>query len=89
MADIFWKRWLREYLPSLQVRQKWLTPKGNLRVGDIVLMCSDTPRYQWHLGIIVDTYPGLDGYVRSVKVKTNLGVFDRPVTKICLLEGVC
>ena len=89
MADIFWKRWLREYLPSLQVRQKWLTPKRNLRVGDIVLMCSDTPRYQWPLGIIVDTYPGRDGYVRSVKVKTNSGVFDRPVTKICLLEGVC
>jgi len=28
-----------------------------------------------------------DGGVRSVRVKTAGGVFHRPVTKICLLEG--
>ena len=28
-----------------------------------------------------------DGYVRSVKLKTSSSVFDRPITKIVLLEG--
>ncbi|XP_071094613.1 uncharacterized protein [Haliotis cracherodii] len=36
LADIFWKRWTKEYMPSLQLRQKWLLPKRNIMVGDIV-----------------------------------------------------
>ena len=88
MADVFWKRWLSEYLPTLQVRQKWLRPKRNLKVGDLVLVKHDnTARLRWPLGLIVDTYPGSDGLVRSVQVKTQTGVYDRPVDKICLLEG--
>ena len=88
LADIFWKRWLTEYLPTLQERQKWLHPKRNLRVGDLVLVRHDnTPRPRWPLGLIVNTYPGSDGLVRSVQVKTQSGVYDRPADKICLLEG--
>ncbi|XP_071943813.1 uncharacterized protein [Antedon mediterranea] len=88
MADIFWKRWLSEYLPDLQQRQKWLKPRRNLRQGDLVLMkAENTPRYQWPLGLITKIYPGTDGRVRSVEVKTQTGVYDRPIVKICLLEG--
>ena len=89
LADLFWQRWIKEYLPLLQERQKWLSPKRNLCIGDLVLMVHEnTPRYQWPLGLIVQTYPGKDGCVRTVKVKTQTGQYDRPIDKICLLEGV-
>jgi hypothetical protein len=38
LADIFWKRWTREYIPLLQERQKWLQPKRNVKVNDVVLL---------------------------------------------------
>ena len=31
-------------------------------------------------------YPGPDGLVRTVKVKTNDAVYVRPIQKLCLLE---
>ena len=30
LASVFWKRWIREYLPLLQQRQKWITRERNL-----------------------------------------------------------
>ena len=88
MADVFWKRWLAEYLPCLQERQKWLTSRENLKVGDLVLLLNENfPRSHWPLGLITNTYPSPDGIVRSVQVKTQSGIYDRPITKLCLLEG--
>ncbi|ELU00127.1 hypothetical protein CAPTEDRAFT_97468, partial [Capitella teleta] len=37
----FWGRFLKEYVPSLILRQKWLEPKRNLKVNDLVLMCNE------------------------------------------------
>ena len=75
MADVFWKRWLTKYLPTLQQRQRWLRTKRNLKVGDLVLLKHDnTVRLRWPLGLIVNTYQGSDSLVRSVQVKTQSGV---------------
>lgn len=72
LADVFWCRWLKEYLPTLQQRQKWLQPKQNLRIGDLVLILHEnTPRNHWPLGLITQVYPGADGLVRTVEVKTQ------------------
>ena len=88
LADLFWKRWLKEYLPLLQERHKWLEQRPNLQPGDLVLVVSDdTARNCWPLGLVVETYPSGDGLVRSVRVKTQTGLYVRPVTKICLLEA--
>lgn len=88
LADIFWYRWLREYLPSLQERQKWLTPKRNVIKGDLVLIKQEnSPRNHWPLGLVTETYPSPDGLVRSVTVRTAKGTYKRPITKICVLEG--
>ena len=34
LANHFWTRWVREYLPVLQERKKWLLKKRNLKVND-------------------------------------------------------
>ena len=48
LADQFWKRWVQEYLPLSQQRQKWLSQTPNLTVGDLVLLVDEsTPRGQW------------------------------------------
>ena len=36
LSDVFWRRWLKEFLPSLQEWQKWLRPTSNFEVGSLV-----------------------------------------------------
>jgi hypothetical protein len=89
IADQFWKRWLREYLPTLQFRRKWTEKKDNLKEGDVVLVMDEmTPRLEWPLGRVLRAHPGNDGLVRSVEIKTRSNVLVRPVSKLCRLEGV-
>ena len=89
VADVFWTRWISEYIPRLQERQKWLKPQRNLKAGDLVLVTqSSVPRNQWPLGLVMKSKSGSDGLVRSVEIKTATGTYERPVTKLCLLESV-
>ncbi|XP_038076006.1 uncharacterized protein LOC119744087 [Patiria miniata] len=88
LADQFWNRWLREYLPVLQLRQKWTQRVQNLQVGDLVLVADDrVSRGHWPLGRVSQTYPDHEGNVRQVEVKTGTGYFRRPITKLCLVES--
>lgn len=87
IADLFWKRWIKEYLPLLQERHKWNQKRRNLLPGDIVLVAdSGAPRGAWPLGRVLETFSDKRGLVRSVKVKTRTNVIERPVTKLCLLQ---
>ena len=86
LADMFWKRWIKEYLPELQRRQKWLYPERNYKVGDVVLVADpQAPRNSWPMGIVQEVNIGNQGLVRSVKVKTQSSTLVRPITKIVLL----
>ena len=89
LSNLFWRRWTREYLPSLQQRQKWNKPQRNLAVNDIVLILDEnTPRSIWPLGRVIEVYSNRgDGLVRSAKVKTRSTELVRPVDKIVLLES--
>ncbi len=88
LADSFWKRWIKLYLPTLQIRQKWLKPQRNLQEDDIVLMVDNSqPRGFWPLGRVLDVNKGRDGLVRSARVKTASSEYVRPIDKLCLLEG--
>ncbi|KAK7944331.1 hypothetical protein WMY93_000059 [Mugilogobius chulae] len=89
IADLFWKRWVKEYLPLLQERQKWSGVKRNLSVGDLVLIMDNTaPRNSWLMGRVIQVYPDKRGLVRQVKIKTRTSCLDRPITKVCLLQEV-
>lgn len=89
LADVFWRRWTREYLPSLQLRHKWKHPVRNLEVGDVVILADDNrPKKLWPLGRVTETYPGSDGLVRTPKVTTKTTTLVRPVHKLCLLEAI-
>ena len=86
LADLFWSRWLREVLPSLAPRRKWHREGAQLKVGDLVVIADpDSPRNVWPKGIIHQVYPGADGRVRTVDIKTKTGILKRPATRVALL----
>ena len=88
LASVFWRRWIPEYLPALQARQKWMRTKTDLRKGDIVLVAMlNIPRGQWPLGRVIDVNVGRDGHVRSCVIRMRASQIIRPVTKLCLLEN--
>jgi hypothetical protein len=87
MADLFWKRWLKEYLPLLQERRKWNKIRRNLQAGDLVMVAEENVhRSQWPLARVVEVHTGKDNRVRSAKVKMRSTMLVRPITKLCLLE---
>ena len=89
LADVFWGRWKREYLPLLQSRQKWFRPKKNFAVGDTVIVVDENlPRNAWAIGRITEVFPDKYGFVRRVKVKTKTSTLERPISKLCLLESI-
>ncbi|MEM7282789.1 MAG: hypothetical protein AAF438_14300 [Pseudomonadota bacterium] len=88
LVDRVWTRWRREYLPTLMERTKWTMNQRNYNPGDLVLLVEDNaPRGHWPLAVITDVFPGPDGLIRTVKLKTKSSMLIRPVTKLCLLEG--
>ena len=86
LADLFWRRWRREYLAGLQPRQKWNKETESLKIGDIVLIKDDSlPRNEWSLGLVEDTVADSKGLVRSVHLKTQNKTLCRPIHKLVLL----
>lgn len=86
LAEMFWRRWTREYLPTLQRRQKWAMATNSVKVGDIVVLCDGKqPRNVWPRGIISKVFPGNDGQVRVVDLRTATGTLRRPVARIAVL----
>ena len=87
IANKFYKRFLSEYLPQLQVRSKWTTAKENLKINDLVLvMDEDTPRGQWPMGVVSAIERSSDGCVRAATVRCKDKEKRRPIHKLVLLE---
>ena len=89
IADLFWRRWVKEYLPMLQERHKWNRARRNFAVGDVVLIVDEAaPRNSWPIGRITEAMADSQGFVRRVRVKTQTNELEKPINKICLLMEV-
>ncbi|XP_063243611.1 uncharacterized protein LOC134542933 [Bacillus rossius redtenbacheri] len=86
----FWHRWHRDYLHTLQQRQKWNEQGVSPTANQLVLLKDDRlPPLQWRLGRIVELYPGKDGVARVATIRTSSGTLKRPVVKLCPLPYDC
>ena len=81
-----WDRWLKEYIPTLNRRSKWLEPCKPLKPGDLVFI-TEGQRKEWLRAIVLETYPGTDGTVRQALVRTTTGKeLKRPAVKLALID---
>ena len=91
IAGQFWTRWRKEFLQTLQVRQKSNNQKRSFKAGDVLLLREDSIRNKWPMARVVETEPDSNGVVRSVKLKLVDASLDshkklrRPISKIVLL----
>ena len=89
LLQIFTQRWMKEYLCALRERHQYYQRQGTRQpqVGDLVLILLDErPRERFPMGVILQTYPGEDSVVRTVKVRTAKGTCTKPIVKIIPLE---
>ena len=85
-TEMFWRRWVREYLPILTIRRKWNSKPRNFKVGYLVIvMMKDMPQSHWLMGRVLETYGGSNDVARVVKLNTASGEMIRPPSKITLL----
>ncbi|KAI4890224.1 hypothetical protein NFI96_032236, partial [Prochilodus magdalenae] len=90
VAERFWAKWRREYLPTLQARRKWNKPHRNLQKGDVVLLRDDhAARNVWPMALVESVCPSADGKVRKVQLRTvNQGTSKtllRPMSQVIFL----
>ena len=85
IANEFWIRWRKEYLQTLQQRTKWQLKTRNFNVGDVVLMKDSKFRNDWQLGRVVSVVSDDKQVVRSCLLRTQRGLFKRPIHKLVLL----
>ncbi|XP_028398996.1 uncharacterized protein LOC114522501 [Dendronephthya gigantea] len=84
LVQQFWTRFQREYLQTLMRRTKWKRKERQFKCGDIVLVVDDNlARGKWNLARVIEVFPGKDGVIRNVKLKTKNGEYKRSVQKCC------
>ena len=83
-ASLIWDRFRKEYLPTLNNRQKWRsTANETLKEGDLVWLIEDNDkRGYYNLARVTETIDVSDGVIRRATVRTNDGVYKRPVVKL-------
>ncbi|KAM4037007.1 uncharacterized protein ACNLHF_015817 isoform 1-T1 [Anomaloglossus baeobatrachus] len=89
LADLFWTKWRKQYLSTLQTRDKWQDSRPNMKPGNVVLVKNtQSKRNEWPLGLVTKVFPSQDGQVRKVEIKIpkqSGKLFLRPVSELILL----
>lgn len=100
LNDVFWSRWQKEFLGSLQKRQKWTRSRRDVCVGDIVIIKDENlPRGEWKLARVSEVYRDVtDNHVRNVKLTIadreldakgkrvkKISELERPIQKLVIL----
>ncbi|XP_014672735.1 PREDICTED: uncharacterized protein LOC106813181 [Priapulus caudatus] len=99
LVNEFWKRWKKEFLQGLQVRQKWMRPQRDAMVHDVVIIKDDNaPRNQWAIARVIEVFPSVDSRVREVRLAVGdpridnkgkragpISELERPIHKLVLL----
>ncbi|XP_053663516.1 uncharacterized protein LOC128712653 [Anopheles marshallii] len=68
-AEIFWKRWIADYLPTLTRRTKWFDSVPPIKEGDVVLIVDgNLPRNTWPMGRVLEVTRARDGQTAVNKV---------------------
>ncbi|XP_055613361.1 uncharacterized protein LOC129759847 [Uranotaenia lowii] len=84
--DVFWSRWVREYLPSITRRTKWFLDVKPVEVGDLVVIASEARRNGWTRGRVQEIIRGADGRIRKAIIITNKGLTRQAVSKLAVLD---
>ena len=54
LANVFWSKWQKEFLPTLQPHGKWQEQVRNLEAGDLILLrCRNAARNEWPLALVI------------------------------------
>nr|XP_020470233.1 uncharacterized protein LOC109968359 [Monopterus albus] len=99
LTEQFWSRWRKEYLTNITLRQRWHSPRRNVKAGDVVIVKEEgIPRNEWKLGRVLDVCTDEDGLVRKATIQTgnrelakegqqhtNHSILQRPIHKLVVL----
>ncbi|XP_049887043.1 uncharacterized protein LOC126381635 isoform X1 [Pectinophora gossypiella] len=80
-------KWHKQYIIQLQSRPKWRNVCNNIKVGSLVIVKEDNVApLLWPLARVVDVFPGADGKVRALSIKTCKGsIVKTSIHKVCIL----
>ena len=61
LSTMFWKRFIQEYLPMLNIRKKWNREKRDFKENDLVIMKNEHQHCSlWSVGQIILVNKGID-----------------------------
>jgi Pao retrotransposon peptidase/Family of unknown function (DUF5641)/Integrase zinc binding domain len=63
-----WKLWIKDYLPTILKREKWIETQEPLKEGDLVITIDTDVGHSWRLGRIIKIKTGSNDQVREVEV---------------------